>query len=126
MSDQPLLPESAYEPSQNDKLMAAFGHGLTFVEGGIVGPLIIYLIQDKKNAFSAFHSLQSLYFGLAFVVITLVTCGLGAVLVIPYMIFEIIATVKAYNGEWYVLPLVGKYALEKHPPPQGVEPTPPW
>jgi uncharacterized membrane protein len=126
LSDQPLLPESAYEPSQNDKLMAAFGHGLTFVEGGIVGPLIIYLIQDKKNAFSAFHSLQSLYFGLAFVVITLVTCGLGAVLVIPYMIFEIIATVKAYNGEWYVLPLVGKYALEKHPPPQGVEPTPPW
>jgi uncharacterized membrane protein len=63
---------------------------------------------------------------LAFLVITLITCGLGAVLVVPYMIFEIIATVKAYNGEWYVLPVVGKYALEKHPPPQGVEPTPPW
>lgn len=126
MSDQPLLPESAYEPSHNDKLMAAFGHGLTFVEGGIIGPLIIYLIQDKKSAFSAFHSLQSLYFGLAFLVITLITCGLGAVLVVPYMIFEIIATVKAYNGEWYVLPIVGKYALEKHPPPPGVEPMPPW
>ena len=126
MSDQPLLSKSAIEPSQNDRLMAALGHGLTFVEGGIVGPLIIYLIQDKKNAFSAFHSLQSLYFGLAFVVLTLVTCGLGAVLVIPYVVFEIIATVKAYNGEWYVLPVVGKYALEKHPPPQGVEPTAPW
>ena len=126
MSDQPLLSKSAIEPSQNDRLMAALGHGLTFVEGGIVGPLIIYLIQDKKNAFSAFHSLQSLYFGLAFVVLTLVTCGLGAVLVIPYVVFEIIATVKAYNGEWYVLPVVGKYALEKHPPPQGVEPTASW
>jgi len=126
LSDQPLLSKSPIEPSQNDRLMAALGHGLTFVEGGIVGPLIIYLIQDKKNAFSAFHSLQSLYFGLAFVVLTLVTCGLGAVLVIPYVVFEIIATVKAYNGEWYVLPVVGKYALEKHPPPQGVEPTPSW
>lgn len=108
--------------SDNDKLIAALGHGLTFIEGGIIGPLILYLVQSKKNNFAAFHSLQSLYFGLAFVVISVLTCGIGLVLAVPYVVFEVIATVRAYQGEWYVLPVVGKYALERHPPPPGVIP----
>jgi uncharacterized membrane protein len=107
--------------------MAAVGHGLTFVEGGIIGPLILYLVQKDKDAFSAFHSLQSLYWGLAMIVlctfaggITIVTLGLGAILFLPivgiYMVFEVIATIKAYHGEWYMLPIVGELALKSHPP----------
>ena len=102
--------------SQDEKMMAAVAHGLTFFEGGLFGTLILYFVKKDESDFVAFHALQSLYFGLAFFGITLVTCGLGAVLlVIPYMVFEGIATLKAYEGEWYELPIVGRMAREKHP-----------
>ena len=97
-------------------MIAAVSHGLTFVEGGLIGPLIVYLLKKDENDFIAFHALQSLYFGLAFFAISLLTCGIGAaVLVIPYLVFEGIAALKAYEGEWYELPVVGKWARDKHP-----------
>jgi uncharacterized Tic20 family protein len=104
------------EPDSHKRLMAALGHALTFVEGGIIGPLIVYLVQKDKDPFSAFHSLQSLYFGLLFIAICIFTLGFGVILVVPYLIFELIAALKAYEGEWYCLPVVGKWALAKHPP----------
>ncbi len=103
-------------PTQDERTMAALSHGLSFVEGGLIGPLIVYLVKKDESQFVAFHALQSLYFGLAFLVISTVTCGLGAILLVwPYLIFEAIATMKAWEGEWYELPLVGRYAREKHP-----------
>ena len=112
------------KPSQDERNFAALGHALTFIEGGIVGPLIIYVLQKQDKPFSAFHSLQSLYFGLLFLAITVVTCGFGALVVVwPYLVFEVIAAVKSYEGEWYVLPVVGKYALQQHPPPSGTRLT---
>lgn len=102
--------------TNDEKMMAAAAHGLTFFEGGLIGPLILYLVKKDESEFVAFHALSSLYFGLAFFVISFVTCGVGAVLlVIPYVVFEAIATIKAYEGEWYELPVVGAYAREKHP-----------
>ena len=41
---------------------AAIAHGLTFFEGGIIGPLIVYVIKKDSSPFVAFHALQSLYF----------------------------------------------------------------
>ncbi len=109
-------PGSGGEPTNDERTWAAVAHGLTFFEGGIIGPLVLYLLKKDESDFVAFHALQSLYFGLAFFVFTAVTCGLGALLAVwPYMIFEVIATMKAYHGEWYELPLVGKYARERHP-----------
>lgn len=99
-------------------MIAAVAHGLTFVEGGLIGPLVVYLLKKDDNDFIAFHALQSLYFGLAFFAISVVTCGIGAaVLVIPYLVFEAIAAFRAYEGEWYELPIVGKYARDRHPGP---------
>jgi len=112
-------------PSSDERTLAAIGHGLTFLEGGIIGPLIVYLLKKDDSAFVAFHALQSLYFGLGFLMLTLVcvagiffTFGLGVFLMVPlllvfsglYVVFEILATVKAYNGEWYELPIVGAMA----------------
>lgn len=103
-------------PTQDEKNLAALGHGLTFFEGGLFGPLILYFVKREESAFVAFHALQSLLFGLVFFGLTIVSCGLlGVLLVIPYMVFEGIATIKAYEGEWYELPIVGRYAREKHP-----------
>lgn len=112
-------------PTQDERLLAAVAHGLTFVEGGIIGPLIVYLWKKDESPFIAFHALQSLYFGLLAMAIilpaTLITCGVGVVLVIPYLIAEVLATIAAHNGEWYELPLVGAWARQKHPPPAGLQ-----
>jgi uncharacterized membrane protein len=108
--------QPAGTPTQDDCILAAVAHGLTFFEGGLIGPLILYLVKKDQSDFVAFHALQSLYFGFAFFAVTVLTCGLGAVLLVwPYVIFEAIATLKAYQGEWYELPFVGRYAREKHP-----------
>jgi hypothetical protein len=110
------MAQPAGQPSKDDRMIAAVSHGMSFFEGGLIGPLIVYLLKKDENDFIAFHALQSLYFGLAFFVLSLATCGLGAiVLVWPYLIFEALATFRAWEGEWYELPLVGKYAREKHP-----------
>lgn len=121
------MAQPAGQPSQDDRVISAVSHGLSFVEGGLIGPLIVYLLKKDENDFVAFHALQSLYFGLAFLALTLVTCGFGAIILVwPYLIFEFIAALRAYEGEWYELPVVGKYARERHPgygaggpPPQG-------
>ena len=110
------LAPSTSTASQEERTLAAIAHGLTFFEGGLVGPLILYLVKKDESDFIAFHALQSLYFGLAFVVLSVVTCGIGAILLgIPYLVFEVIATIKSYEGEWYELPVVGRYARERHP-----------
>lgn len=123
--------DSQTTPSSDERTMAAIGHGLTFVEGGILGPLVVYVLKKDESPFVAFHALQSLYFGLAFLVATIVcvagaflTFGLGIFIAIPlmlvfsvaYVVFEVVATVKAYNGEWYELPIVGAMARSTHPP----------
>lgn len=111
---QAMVPAS--EPSDDERTLAAVAHGLTFFEGGLFGPLLLYFLKKDESEFVAFHALQSLYFGLAFFVITVVTCGLGAIVLgIPYLVFEAIAAVRAYEGKWYELPVVGRYAREKHP-----------
>ncbi|MBX3270772.1 MAG: DUF4870 domain-containing protein [Sandaracinaceae bacterium] len=110
-------------PEKDARILAAAAHGLTFVEGGLIGPAIVYFAKRDANDFVAFHALQSLLFGLAFLAIALVTCGIGAaVLAIPYMVFEGIATIKAYEGEWYELPIVGRYARERHGAASGQRP----
>ena len=97
-------------------MLAALSHALSFFEGGLIGPLVIYLVKKDDDEFVAFHALQSLYFGLAFFVLSVATCGFGAlVLVWPYLIFSGLAALRAYEGEWYELPGVGPYARERHP-----------
>lgn len=120
MSSQAISPTDfgtdGHATTSEERTLAALGHGLTFVEGGLFGPLILYFVKRDESAFVAFHSLQSLLFGALFFGLTVLTCGvLGVLLVIPYMVFEGMATIKAYEGEWYELPIVGRYAREKHP-----------
>jgi uncharacterized Tic20 family protein len=107
--------------SGDERTWAVISHAVSFVEGGILGPLVVYLIKKDHSPFVAFHALQSLYFGLAMLVTALLTAItlVGPVaLAIVYLIYEIMACVKSYNGEWYRLPLVGKWAERSHPIPQ--------
>lgn len=115
----------------DDRTMALVAHALTFVEGGIIGPIVVYVIFKDKSNFVAFHALQSFLFGVAFSILALVTlvatCGVLTVpVLLVYLIFEAIACVKALEGEWYRLPVVGDYAYERHPPQlEGLSEGPP-
>lgn len=101
---------------REDRQLAALGHGLSFVEGGIIGPLILYVVKRDQSEFVAFHALQSLYFGLALLAVVMLTCGVGVVAIVAYIVWEVIATVEASNGRWYKLPLVGDLAYQQHNP----------
>jgi uncharacterized membrane protein len=81
----------------------------------------------EKSRFVAFHALQSLYFqlallvtGLILVLLTFVSCGIGAFVTAPLaivasvgaLVFIIVAAIKANAGEWYEYWLVGKWARQ--------------
>lgn len=139
MSDTPKPPPPPLTPSPSssltltadEKTWAMASHALTFVEGGVIGPLAVYLLKKDESEFIAFHALQSLLFGLFWAVfatviilpLTLCTFGLGAFgifFVVPfYLGFEVVAVLKANEGEWYRLPIVGDIAARHHPPPDG-------
>lgn len=121
-------------PSEEERTLALLAHGLSFVEGGVVAPLLLYIFRDsvydavykdrpgKQSEFVAFHSLQSLYFGLIFLAISLpvalLTCGWGLLFTLPfYFVYEVIACMQAHTGEWYELPFAGPLAAKVHPPP---------
>ncbi len=114
---------------RDDRTLALLAHALSFVEGGIIGPLIVYLVKRKESPFVAFHALQSFYFGLAFlgaVILTLCTCIGPVVCAIAYFAFEVVACIKANEGKWYRLPIVGNWAISRHPmPPLAPDGQPP-
>lgn len=125
MTDPAASPSSPSSPSsdtpfslpKDDTTWAFVAHALSFVEGGILGPLLLYVAMKDRSEFVAFHALQSFYFGLLLLVATLLSCGLLLiVLLIPYFVFEIIACTKAINGEWYRLPVAGAMAWQRHHP----------
>ena len=114
---------------KDDDTIAMAAHAITFIEGGVLGPLAIYIWKKDTSPFIAFHALQSFYFGLLFFVVGIATCGIGIVLgFAPYLVFELIAAKEANEGHWYRLPIVGNWAWAKHPGPPAEKPaliTPP-
>ena len=83
---------------------------------GFVGPLIIWLLRKDEQPFVDDQGKESLNFQitmiLAAVVISiagLVTCGIGyfllLVLLVALVVFCIIGSVKASNGEYYRYPM---------------------
>ena len=95
-----------------------------FVAMAFLGPLLVFLIKGNDSAYIRQQSAESLNFQLSMiiygvvgtivgVIISIVTLGLGLLLFIPlilvyglwWLIFTIIGSVKAANGELYQYPL---------------------
>ena len=109
-----------------EKTWAMLAHLLALVLyavvlGQYIAPLVIYMLYKEKSRFVAFHALQSLYFQLALIVVwilgvllTILTCGVGIVVVIAVaigsVVLMIMAAVKANRGELYEYWLVGRWA----------------
>jgi hypothetical protein len=85
-----------------------------------VAPLIIWLLYKDRSALVAHHGKQNLnlqitalVFGAGAVLIGIVTLGIGFLITLPLwglyvlyaLIISIVAGVKAYNGEYYSIPL---------------------
>ena len=113
-------PPQLTETDSNARMMGMLCHltGLTSFLGipGFVGPLVIWLIKKDEMAFVDDQGKESLNFQLTLmiayvvaVVLTFVTCGFGVfVLIVPAvlnLIFCIMGTVKANNGEYYRYPM---------------------
>lgn len=91
---------------------------ITYLLGFITG--IIFIIIEKENKFVRFHAMQSIIVSVALLILSVV---LGFVPVIGWLISIIIAPVtfvlwviliyKAYNNEWFELPVIGKIAREQ-------------
>lgn len=54
--------------SNEDKMIAMFAH-LSIFFGSIIVPVIFWILYDRKSNFVKFHSLQSLFFHIAYIVI---------------------------------------------------------
>jgi uncharacterized membrane protein len=95
---------------------------------------IIFAITEKENRFVKFHAVQSLFLcglqivvgilvGLLGIVLSLalhmidmeflawiLIFGLRFLLFAIFIVFWIIAGIKAYGGQWYKLPIIGEFA----------------
>ena len=87
---------------------------LSYLAGFITG--IVFLVLEKDSKFVRFHAMQSIiFFGGILVlqmalVFTIVLIVLLPRLNILRLIVGIILMIKAYNGEIYKLPVIGKIA----------------
>ena len=110
--------------SQSDERMwAMLTHlssltGLFTVIGGLVGPLIVWQIQKDKSAFVDFHGKEAVNFNITIALASAVSfllffivIGLFLIWVVGavWLIFTIIAAVKANNGEYYQYPLTIRF-----------------
>ncbi|MGS1078488.1 DUF4870 domain-containing protein [Pseudoxanthomonas beigongshangi] len=127
----PPPPPASGAPSAEERQWALFAH-LSALVGGIVtsgwagslgcfiGPLIIWLVKKDTMPFVDDQGKEALNFnitvGIIFLVLfllTIVTLGIGALITLPLMVivglawlvFTIIAAIKANNGEAYRYPL---------------------
>lgn len=124
-------PPPAVGPSAEEKQWAMFAH-LSALVGGIltsgwagsigcfIGPLVIWLVKKDTLPFVDDQGKEALNFNitvgivfLALLILSIVTFGIGLVIAVPlwiiigiaWLVFTIIAAVKANNGERYRYPL---------------------
>lgn len=106
--------------SQSDERMWAMLTHLSSLTGSfsfigfIIGPLIVWQIQKDKSAFVDFHGKEALNFNITVVIafavsfllyVVVIGVFLSVIVGAIWLIFTIIAAIKANNGEQYRYPL---------------------
>jgi len=101
------------EVSKDAKTMALLCH-LLAIFTGFIGPLILWLIKKDDDPFIDEHGKEALNFQITMLIAAiagsvLICIGIGIVVVIAVpiinLVFCIIATIKANNGEHYRYPV---------------------
>lgn len=103
--------------SQEDKTMALLSHILAIV-GGFIAPLVIWLIKKDQSLYVSEHAKESLnfqismmiyFFGAFILMFLIIGAFIMPVLAILNLVFIIIATIKASNGEAYRYPMTIRF-----------------
>jgi len=106
---------SETSPSQDERNLALLMHVLAFFTN-FIGPLVIWLVKKDESEFLDQHGKDALNFqisiliySLPVLVVTVITCGVGAILVLPLFLLLLIgcciAAMQGYNGEPCKYPL---------------------
>ncbi len=92
--------------TSNERLAVVIAHGGTLV-AWFLAPLLVYLVKRGDSKYVEFHAMQSLMWSLLGTLVSLLTCGLA----IPvFMVFHVIAVVRALEGVEYEYPIAGEMA----------------
>ncbi|QDK78040.1 DUF4870 domain-containing protein [Spirosoma sp. KCTC 42546] len=119
----PLSPAPSSLSESDARLWAMLAHlsalpGSFFLIGSVLAPLIIWQIQKDKSAFVDYHGKEALNFQITIALATAVSLLLMFVLIgfvliwvvgIVWLIFTIIAGIKANNGECYRYPITIRF-----------------
>ena len=87
---------------------------LAYLVGFVTG--IIFFIIEKENKFVKFHAMQSILLFAALFVLSIILsfAPLFAVLVnVTSLVLWIVCMVRAYQGQWFRLPVVGDLAAKQ-------------
>lgn len=123
---QPPEPPAGLSPDNSEKQFALFVHlsallGFFIPFGNIIAPLVMWQIKKNESAFiddqgkeAVNFNLTLLIIGLALVLLTLITFGLGALLTVPlglalcvaWLVLAILAGIKANEGVAYRYPYI--------------------
>ncbi|SFA91833.1 MULTISPECIES: DUF4870 domain-containing protein [unclassified Bacillus (in: firmicutes)] len=101
-------------PKNDEKLLAAAIYVLNFFVP-ILGPLLIWLFKKDESSFIDYHGREYFNFMISYTVYMFVS-GLLTIIVIGFLalwivgtlafIFNIVAAIKAFEGQHYRMPLV--------------------
>lgn len=103
--------ESTGEPSSESRGWAVAAHLLPLIGLFLIGPLIVWLIKREEDPFVEEHSREALNFQISILIygIIMVITIIGLILLIPLAIFafvaEVVAAIKAANGDKFRYPL---------------------
>jgi uncharacterized Tic20 family protein len=127
MENQPSTPPLSPAPvplSESDaRMWAMFTHlsalpGSFVLIGSIVLPLVIWQIQKEKSAFVDFHGKEAVNFNITIAIAVCLSFLLMLILIgvfliwvvgVVWLVFTVIAAVKANNGEYYRYPLTIRF-----------------
>ena len=91
---------------------------LSYVLGIVTG--LIFFFLEKDNQFVKFHAVQSIVLSVTLFVVQLVLAVIpvvgvvvGLLLNLVWLALWIVCMVKAYQGEWFRLPVIGDVAAKQ-------------
>lgn len=104
-------------PTDDEKTMGMFIYLISLFTA-IIGPLIIWIIKKDESEFIDFHGKEYFNFFISYTVYGLIGALLMLILIgfiivpilaLVYFIFTFIALFKAYQGEYYRIPLIFRF-----------------
>jgi len=114
-AEYPAVPDPVPSESRG---WATAAHLVPLIGLGFIAPLVIWLMKKEEDPFIEYHARESLNFQISLIIyilasVLLMLVIIGFVLIFVVMIFalvvEVIAGIKAANGEFYRYPLIFRF-----------------